>query len=183
MSIAVINGSGREGGNTEQLTRLALEGLEYKEIVLREKKILPIVDQRHSPGGFQPVEDDYDAVIQEVLAHDILVFVTPVYWYSVSGLLKNMIDRWSQSLRDTRFDFKALMAQKKAFVITAGGDNPRIKALPLIEQLKYTFDFVGMPLEGYLIGQASKPGDIQNDERALTEAAWLNGKLKKLVQG
>ncbi|GGA31102.1 flavodoxin family protein [Paenibacillus physcomitrellae] len=182
MSIVVINGSGREGGNTETLTRLALEGLEFKEIVLREKQILPIVDQRHTPGGFDPVNDDYDAVIQDMLAADVLIFVSPIYWYNVTGLVKNLFDRWSQSLRDPRFtDFKEKMAKKKAYAIVVGGDNPRIKALPMIQQLKYTFDFVGLPFEGYVLGQASKPGDIQNDRRALAEAAWLNDQLKALV--
>lgn len=175
----VLQGSTREDGNTEQLTRLVLEGVTHEEILLRDKKILPIHDQRHTEGGFDPVDDDYEAVIHEVLKHEILLFATPVYWYSVSGTMKNFIDRWSQSLRDTRYDFKDLMAKKEAYAIVVGGDNPRIKAMPLIQQLKYTFDFVGMPLEGYIIGKASKPGELANDERTLREADWLNQELRK----
>lgn len=179
MSIAVLNGSARAGGNTEKLTEIALSGLAYKEIILRDKRILPILDQRHEEGGFQPVDDDYEQVIQEVLEYDTLLFVTPVYWYGISGVLKNFIDRWSQSLRDSRYDFKGQIAGKKAYVIVVGGDNPRIKALPLIEQLKYTFEFVGITFEGYIIGKASKPGEILQDEQALLEAKWLHGILKK----
>lgn len=178
MGIVVLHGSTRKGGNTEALTEVVMEGLERTDIFLREKAILPIHDQRHEEGGFDPVDDDYDSIIREVLRHDILVFTTPVYWYGVSGILKNFIDRWSQSLRDSRHDFKAAMANKKAYVIVVGGDQPRIKALPLIQQLKYTFDYVGMPLEGYLIGKASRPGDITGDLRALTEAECLNRVLK-----
>ncbi|GIP52788.1 flavodoxin family protein [Paenibacillus vini] len=179
MSILVLQGSTRDEGNTEQLSRLVLEGVQHKEILLRDKQILPIHDQRHTEGGFDPVDDDYDDVIREVLQHDTLVFATPVYWYTVSGIMKNFIDRWSQSLRDSRFDFKAEMAQKKAYVLVVGGDNPRIKAMPLIQQLKYTFDYVGMPLEGHIIAKASKPGDIWNDKRAIQEAKWLNAELQK----
>lgn len=181
MSIAVLNGSGRPGGNTELLTNVVLDGLPHTELVLREKRILPIVDQRHTEGGFQPVDDDYDSVVEAVLSHETLIFVSPVYWYGVSGLLKNFIDRWSQSLRDPRYNFKEAMSKKQAFVLVAGGDNPRIKALPLIQQLRYTFDFVGMPLSGYIIGQASKPGEILEDSRAITEAKWLNSLLKQQV--
>lgn len=179
MSIAVIYGSARDGGNTEALAGIALEGVAHEKIILRHKFINPIHDQRHDEGGFDYVSDDYDAVITEVLRHDTLIFVTPVYWYTISGLLKNFIDRWSQSLRDPRYDFKALLSQKKAYVILAGGDDPRVKALPLIEQLKYTFQFVGMELAGYVIGKASRPGDIQNDSKALLEAKWLNEQLKQ----
>ena len=181
MGILVLNGSARtEGSNTEVLTHQVLEGLPYNEVVLREKRILPINDLRHTDGGFVPVDDDYDEVIQQVLSHDTLIFVSPVYWYTVTGLMKNFIDRWSQSLRDKRFDFKAVMASKTAYVLTAGGDNPKVKALPMIQQLKYTFDFVGMPLEAYIIAKASKPGDIAKDTKALDEAKWLNAKLKEL---
>ncbi|WP_334074878.1 flavodoxin family protein [Paenibacillus sp. A14] len=181
MSILLLQGSTRENGNTEQLVRLVLEGIPYREIALREKRIMPIRDQRHEEGGFDAVDDDYDEVILEVLQHETLVFATPVYWYGVSGVMKNFIDRWSQSLRDPRFDFKQAMSQKKAYVIVTGGDNPRIKAMPLIQQLKYTFDFMGMPLEGYLIGKASKPGEILQDTRAVCEAGWLNASLQSLV--
>ncbi len=180
MSILVLQGSTREEGNTEQLTKLVLEGIEHKEILLRNKVIKPIQDQRHREGGFDPVDDDYDDVIREVLQHDTLLFATPVYWYSVSGIMKNFIDRWSQSLRDARFDFKSLMAQKKAYVLVVGGDNPRMKTMPLVQQLKYTFDYVGMNLEGYIIGKASKPGELLNDKRAIREAEWLNAELQKL---
>lgn len=182
MGILVLNGSGRQGGNTQQLTEVALAGLPYTQIDLREKRIIPIMDQRHAVGGFGPVDDDYEEVISEVLKSDILFFATPVYWYGISGSLKNLVDRWSQSLRDSRYDFKQLMGEKQAYVITVGGDQPRIKALPMIQQLQYTFDFVGMKFSGYLIGQGSKPGDIVNDTLALAEAKCLNEQLKsKLI--
>lgn len=178
MSIVVLHGSTRDGGNTEQLAELVLKGIPHENILLRDKNILPIHDLRHDEGGFCPVEDDYDEVIQKVLEHDVLIFATPVYWYGMTGILKNFIDRWSQSLRDERYDFKGLIAQKKAYVIAVGGDQPRIKALPLIQQFKYTFDFVNLPFQGYIIGKASKPGDIVNDTRAAQEAQWLNQVLR-----
>lgn len=181
MSIAILHGSTREDGNTEELAKLVLEGIPHTEIKLRDKTILPIHDQRHDEGGFDAVDDDYDGIIRQVLEHDVLIFTTPVYWYGISGILKNFIDRWSQSLRAPDYDLKAILAKKKAYVITVGGDNPRIKALPLIQQLKYTFDYVGLPFVGYIIGKASRPGDMKNDSRAAVEAAWLNTELKSLV--
>lgn len=177
MSILVLQGSSRADGNTEQLTRLALEGLPHKQILLRELSILPIRDQRHERGGFDPVDDDYESVIREVLRHDKIIFATPVYWYTMTGVMKNFIDRWSQSLRSADYDFKASMAQKKAYVIAVGGDDPRMKAVPLIQQLKYCFEFVGMSFESYVIGKASRPGDILQDTRALSDAMLLNREL------
>lgn len=180
MSIAVLLGSTRAGGNTEQLVDLVLDGVDHSKYVLSESNIHTIIDQRHDPEGFQPVEDDYDELIQEVLGHDVLVFATPVYWYGVSSPLKTFIDRWSQSLRSTKYNFKELISQKKAYIVVVGGDDPHIKALPLIQQLKYTFDFVNLPLEGYIIGKGGKPGDIHQDDRAVQHAKWLNGRFKEL---
>lgn len=178
MSILVLQGSGRADGNTEQLTALALEGIAHKQILLREKSILPIRDQRHEQGGFDPVDDDYESVILEVLRHEKIIFATPVYWYTMSGVMKNFIDRWSQSLRSPDYDFKASMAQKKAYVIAVGGDDPRIKAMPLIQQMKYCFQFMGMSFESYLIGKASRLGEILQDTRALSDAVLLNRELR-----
>ncbi|WP_340673604.1 flavodoxin family protein [Brevibacillus agri] len=178
MNILVLHGSSRDGGNTEQLTNLALEGIEHTSIRLREKNILPIHDQRHAEGGFTTVADDYDEVTEAVLAHDFLIFATPIYWYGMSGHMKNYVDRWSQSLRDKRYAFKESLGQKQAYVIATGGDQPRLKGLPLIQQFQYVFSFVEMPYAGYIIGEGNKPGDVLADARAVAEAQQLNAWLK-----
>lgn len=178
MKILVLHGSSREAGNTEQLTNLALEGIPHTSIHLREKDIRAIHDQRHDAQGFAPVEDDYDEVVEALLAHDILIFSTPIYWYGMSGHMKNFIDRWSQSLRDSRYAFKDTLAKKHAYVITTGGDEPRLKGLPLIQQFQYIFGFVGMPFDGYLIGEGNKPGDVLADQTAVADAKVFNERLK-----
>ncbi|CAM3602471.1 flavodoxin family protein [Brevibacillus invocatus] len=177
MKVLVLQGSSRENGNTELLANLAVEGIPHTTIRLREKKILPILDQRHEPDGFAAVADDYDEVIEAVLAHDTLVFATPIYWYGMSGHMKNFVDRWSQSLRDKRYAFKDALGQKQAYVITTGGDEPRIKGLPLIQQFQYIFSFVGMPFAGYIIGEGNKPGEIMEDEKAVADAERLRDRL------
>ncbi|MNI89176.1 putative NAD(P)H-dependent FMN-containing oxidoreductase YwqN [compost metagenome] len=98
MGIAVIYGSARKNGNSDQLANLLVEEFEADKIHLSEYKIESIRDYRHSEKGPYP-DDDYHQVIERVLAQDVLVFTTPIYWYGVSGLTKTFIDRWSQSLR------------------------------------------------------------------------------------
>lgn len=181
MSIAVIYGSSRENGNTEELTEIAIHGLNVEKIKLRDYTVQPIHDQRHAENGFTPVVDDYDSLVERMMKHDTLIFATPIYWYSMSGLMKNFIDRWSQTLRDPKFpNFKEELSQKKAFVITVGGDTPHIKGLPLIQQFNYTFQFMGISFEGYVLGTARKPGDILNDQVAFSSATEMNLKLKDL---
>jgi multimeric flavodoxin WrbA len=172
--ILVFNGSSRENGNTDQLIHALLEGVPHTKIDLRKFSIEPIVDQRHAPGGFTTVCDDYDPIIELVRQHEVLVFATPIYWYGMSGQMKLFVDRWSQSLRDARFSFKDEMKMKKAFVAICGGDDPYIKGLPLIQQFQYIFEFVGLEYIGYIIGKGNAPGDVLSDERAMNDAKHWN---------
>lgn len=174
MSIGVIYGSTRENGNTEWLTEEAISGIPTEKFYLREYNILPIKDERHSKTGFQEISDDYNHLIGKVMKHDVLIFATPVYWYSMSGTMKLFIDRWSQTLRDKNFpNFREELAKKTVYVITVGGDKPTSKALPMIQQFQYICDFFGMSLEGYVIGKASKPGEIKGDTKAISAANQL----------
>jgi multimeric flavodoxin WrbA len=173
-NILLINGSSRENGNTEQLADVMLQGISCTRVNIRNFFIQPIVDQRHVPGGFTAVADDYDQIIEMVRQHDVLIFATPIYWYGMSGHMKQFIDRWSQSLRDTRFSFKAEMEKKKGFVVICGGDDPYIKGLPLIQQFQYIFQFMGLEYIGYLIGKGNAPGDVLHDEREISQAKYWN---------
>jgi multimeric flavodoxin WrbA len=177
MTIAVIYGGTRPNGNTEILTEYAIQGLDVEKIYLRDYNVQPIVDQRHAEEGFQEINDDYNSIIERILKHDILIFATPIYWYSMSGTMKNFIDRWSQTLRDPKFpDFKTNMSSKQAYVIAVGGDDPYLKGLPLIQQFQYIFDFMGISFKGYVLGKGNKPGDIYQDKQAIFASEQL---LKK----
>lgn len=178
MSIAVIYGGTRPNGNSEILTEQVIQEMAAEKIYLRDYHIQPIIDMRHTEEGFQGREDDYNSIIDRILPHDILIFSTPIYWYSMSGTMKNFIDRWSQTLRDPKYpDFKRKMASKKAFVIAVGGDNPYMKGLPMIQQFQYIFDFMGIEFAGYILGNGNKPGEILQDKVALSAAAQMRNKL------
>ncbi|MEK4628587.1 flavodoxin family protein [Solibacillus sp. FSL R7-0682] len=179
MKITVFIGSSRKDGNSELLANLVVQGIEHEKVYLKDLHILPIEDLRHTKNGFQVFNDDYDQLIEMLEKSDVVIFATPIYWYSMSGLMKNMIDRFSQAIRDERYPtFKEHLKTIQTIVVAVGGDEPRIKGLPLIQQFQYTFDFLNMPFSSYIIGEANKPGDIFNDSFALAQAAWLNKKLK-----
>lgn len=177
MKVLILYGSSRRGGNSEALADHLTRGLDCTRIYLAEKRITPIIDKRHDPAGFSPVDDDQDALIEQMLSHDVIVFATPLYWYGMSGQMKLFVDRWSQSLRDRRIDFKNGMAGKKAYAVIVGGDGVRVKALPLVQQFQYIFDFMKMEFAGYVIGKGGQPGEVLNDERALADADALRREL------
>ncbi|RDY70913.1 flavodoxin family protein [Halobacillus trueperi] len=179
MKILTILGSSRENGNSEYLVKQAMKGIEHTQLRLSDYKIHPINDMRHTDEGFSPVDDDYESVLSEFLAHDLIIFVTPIYWFGMTSHMKLFFDRWSQYMRDDRFDFKNQVRGKKAYVITTGGSNPYVSGLPLIQQFGHIFDFVGMSFEDYVIGNAVKPGEIKEDLLALDKMNAWNHTLKK----
>ncbi|MFJ5792665.1 flavodoxin family protein [Lysinibacillus sp. NPDC093197] len=182
MKIVTFIGSSRNGGNSELLTDIVLKDITHKKIYLKDLDIRPIEDLRHTKDGFQVIKDDYDNVIEELQNSDIVIFATPIYWYSMSGIMKNMVDRFSQSIRDNRFpDLKERLKKIRTIVVIVGGDKPRIKGLPLIQQFQYTFEFLEMSLWSYIIGEANKPGEIMDDKYALSQAALLNENIKSLL--
>ncbi|WP_110113419.1 flavodoxin family protein [Bacillus sp. CGMCC 1.16541] len=178
MSVLVLSGSTRKDGNTAYLANKIVEGIDHTFVSLANKEIKPIVDMRHTEEGFSPVDDDYEELVQLMLEHDVFVFATPLYWYGMSGPMKNFFDRWSQYLRDERFPFKEELKKKKAYVVITGGPDAKIKGLPLVQQFNYIFEFVNMEFVDYVIGVGGKPGDVVNDNLALNKAKSWNEQLR-----
>ncbi|PTH38187.1 NAD(P)H-dependent oxidoreductase, partial [Staphylococcus arlettae] len=71
------------------------------------------------------------------------------------------IDHWSETLQDPRYqDFKERMQKITFRLVLVGGDSPRIKALPCVQQIEYSLQFLGAHLADYLIGYEEKPDEI-----------------------
>lgn len=104
MNILVINRSPRgEKSNTRRLTAAFLEGLkeEVQEVRTREVRtsqldIKPCLGcfscWSHTPGRCC-IQDDMARVIEDLLWADVTMWSFPLYYYSVPGPLKNLIDR------------------------------------------------------------------------------------------
>lgn len=176
MNILVINGSSRDNSNTDSMLAVLLKNLSYCNIALRKYKVLPIHDQRHTRKNWETVEDDYSALIQKIVNADIVIFATPIYWYGISGLLKNFIDRWSQSLA-TNKNFKQDLKRKRIYLLLVGDDIPTVKGMPIIHQFQYICDFLNWNLVDYVIGSGNKPQEVKDDRMAMTKLLQLNQEL------
>ncbi|MDY6985986.1 MAG: flavodoxin family protein [Candidatus Thermoplasmatota archaeon] len=111
MKIAGINGSPRKGKNTAYLVEKALEGARAMEA---ETEMIDLVDFRieHCNGCNHcvthdecPIDDGMDSVVNLLLDADGIIIGTPVYHLSVSGLLKDFMDR-SRYLKMVEFKMK-----------------------------------------------------------------------------
>ncbi|TMW71297.1 flavodoxin family protein [Alteribacter natronophilus] len=174
----VLYGSSRAGGNSELLAEKLIGNHEAERIYLRGKTIENIKDQRHEEGGFEKKGDDYYDVLDQLMAHDTVVFVTPLYWYGMSSVMKTFVDRWSETLRDRQVPFRETMKRKIFYLVVTGGDNPKQKALPLVLQFRHICDFFGTKCGGYVIGEGNEPGQVADDREAMFQAEEMSRRLK-----
>ena len=126
--VLIINSSPRKGGNSETLAASFAKGAgevghKVETIYLREKKYgfckgcLACLKAGHCVIG-----DDAVEIAAKMHDADVLVFATPVYYYSVSGQLKTMLDR-ANPLFGTDYAFT------KAYLLaTAAEDEPETVA-------------------------------------------------------
>ena len=159
-------------GNTETLARAAAEALPadtpQQWIALAQCQLPAFVDLRHTAGSYPPPEGDAAALLDATLAATDIVFVSPVYWFSVPSPLKAYLDQWSAWMRVPGVDFKTHMGQKRLWVIATGGD--RAKAQPMFDSYKLCADFLGMQWMGALWGKGGAPDAVLADTAALAAA-------------
>jgi multimeric flavodoxin WrbA len=86
--ILVISGSARRKSDTMKYIKLVFESLTYTNIELVDHIIHP-----YDYTEEYPADDGFLNIAMQMLAHDTIVFATPVYWYAMSGRLKTFFDR------------------------------------------------------------------------------------------
>ncbi|WP_075279327.1 flavodoxin family protein [Thermophilibacter provencensis] len=84
--ILFINGSPNKDGNTARLARELIGERPYEQLNLAERKVYGY-GQRYD-------DDDFDDVLGRIQAADTLVVGSPVYWHNLSGMLRNLLDRF-----------------------------------------------------------------------------------------
>ncbi|BCZ45634.1 flavodoxin family protein [Clostridium gelidum] len=102
MKVLAINGSPKgQFGNTEVILKPFLEGCteagaEIEIIYLKDKKI------KHCIGCFNCWtktpgkcihKDDMEELLEKISKSDIMVYATPLYYYTVTGIMKDFMDR------------------------------------------------------------------------------------------
>ncbi|MBX9704247.1 MAG: NAD(P)H-dependent oxidoreductase, partial [Silvanigrellaceae bacterium] len=87
---------------------------------------LEIIDLNSSIVGpysyFEKQEDDFYKIIGKALEADLIVLVTPVYWYTMSGVMKDFIDRFSNLLSGKHKALGESLYGKKVELLSTGYD-------------------------------------------------------------
>ncbi|MCF3133075.1 flavodoxin family protein [Streptomyces olivochromogenes] len=170
-----VLGSARTDGNSELLAQKAAEQLpadvEQQWISLAEHPLPDFVDLRHDSDHVRPPSNSTAGLyLDATLAATDIVIVSPLYWYSVSALTKRYLDHWSGWLRTPGADFKATLAGRTLWGVTALAHREPEVADPLIGTLNHSAAYLRMRFGGVLLGNGSAPGDVLRDAEALARA-------------
>lgn len=117
--ILVIKGSPRKYGNTSALADAFAEGATesgntVREILLKEKTIGDCLGCGgcQENGGQCVQKDDMPQIAEAMMAADVIVLASPIYFYTWTSLMKRMIDR--------TFAVVPLLKNKTFYLLGAG---------------------------------------------------------------
>ena len=120
--VLIVSSSPRKGGNSETLAQSFAKGAreagcQVETICLREKNYGFCKGcMACLQSGRCVIPDDGVGVAARMHDADVLVFATPVYYYSVSGQLKTMLDR-ANPLYDSDYRFTS------AYLLAAAAED------------------------------------------------------------
>ncbi|MFT4642420.1 MAG: multimeric flavodoxin WrbA [Candidatus Azotimanducaceae bacterium] len=152
----IIQGSSKSNGDTNTILNYLNTSNQFDIIDLNTKNI------GHFDYDFKNANDDFLPLMEEIIEkYDTIIFATPVYWYSMSGILKVFFDRISDLLKTEKDIGRKLRGKSMAMISCSNANDLKEGfSMPFIE----TANYLGM---SYL-------GDIH---------AWVeNGKISEEVK-
>lgn len=126
--ILILNGSARKQGKTASLVKAFTEGAESAGNEVREMyidgmdiKSCKACEACNRNGGFCSQKDDMDQIYEAYLWADVIVFASPMYWGTISGQLKVVIDRLYAIQNRIGYTDMSKQYKETAFIMTARG--------------------------------------------------------------
>lgn len=118
MKAAIIVGSARKDGDASKLAQTLNQFTDWEIIDLNDYQI-GYYDYEHKNQ-----DDDYLKLIQTLIEnYDSFIFVTPVYWYAMSAIMKTFFDRFTDLLTIKKELGRKLRGKKMAAISCSSGDH------------------------------------------------------------
>ncbi|MEM1619615.1 MAG: flavodoxin family protein [Fervidicoccaceae archaeon] len=172
-----INSSPRRTGGTSALLAVALEaaraeGATTEVLHLADLNLRPCegcVSEDELKCRYPcPIEDDGRKLYEALLRSHGIVVATPIYWFNVSGLLKNAIDRMTVLENMLHFDGRSWLEGKVCGFIAIGSDAG---AIAVIQNLMAVFNSFGALIPPWALAYHESPSSPLANRKALLDAA------------
>ena len=130
-NIMILNGASRKNGSTSRLIKSFTEGTvsagnQVQEFYLQDMEIHGCLGcegcSRAKKGTENPCvqKDDMAEINKAFMKADIVVFASPIYFWTISGPLKTATDRLYAELRNLGYGG---FPRKSVLLMTAGGSD------------------------------------------------------------
>lgn len=115
----VVIGYAEGGAKTEAALQADFGDVEL--VRLQEQRI-----SSYRYDGVYQQDDDFLSLAERILESDILVLASPVYWYSVSGVMKTFLDRFSDLISTHKEMGQRLYGKSVQLFSTGSDDEPPV---------------------------------------------------------
>lgn len=163
--VLVLSSSPRKGGNSDTLCDQFIMGAQEagnkaEKIFLKDKKVnyCFACGVCYNNGKPCPQKDDMAEILQKMIDADVICMATPVYFYTVCGQMKTLIDRTVSRYTEIK---------NKDFYFIATAAVPNASALErTMEEFRGFTDCLDNPTEkGTIYGtEAWNVGDIKRSK-------------------
>jgi len=114
----IILGSARKNGETKKVVSELVRISGWDLIDLLDYDIAHFDYNHHNKN------DDFIQLMKRIVSkYDLMIFTTPVYWYSMSGIMKVFFDRFTDLLRIEKELGRKLRGKHVAAISCSNGDN------------------------------------------------------------
>lgn len=178
MKTLVIFGAARKKGQTKEMMDLFLENIEGEVDIVDcyRTKVSPCVDCRNCWKERKcSINDDMQEIYKKVDAADLIVLASPMYFHSVTGPMKTLLDRfqvyWASEVRKDRPQGFI----KKGVILMVGGAR----------SFEGQFDGGAIVLKGLLHDFSAKCEGIvtfaNTDRDRVSESEEIKNQLKEIA--
>lgn len=178
--VTAFLGSARSNGSTRRILDKLEEGFNknkdqnmvFNKVDLYDYDIKPLSRAFAESTKESLPDDGMKELIPMILTSKVIILATPIYWFTVSGIMKNFMDRW--------YDFsdakgKLNLDRKGLAVVTAHADPSNSMAYPVFKMIEEGAKFCNM----VYLGGADTISIAQvgtNEHELSSQSALLLGK-------
>jgi multimeric flavodoxin WrbA len=180
--IIFIQGSPRKNGNTRAMATIAMEAARAQNAEITEIDATALEFKTPGCTGCQKcqqsekftctINDQVSRAVASLPDYDVIVMVTPLYWWSFSAQIKILIDRVYSLIKFSEKGEIRTPLSGKVMALMATGGGPLENNLELLEsQWKNPADMLGCQFLSCLFPNVTgEAGGIRNDPSAVKKA-------------
>lgn len=175
MNIIMLHGGARRKGNTASIAKwvedeLTSLGHQVESITLFNKEIRPCLACMKCKKSSDTIgcvqKDDAPEILGKMVAADLVIFTSPLYFWGLAGPLKTLIDRTYSLYVDYHQPTHSSLVegQRQALLVTGGGPYENNA-----EAVFFAFDRLQKPHKAIkagelYIGRCSSPENLGSNE-------------------